>query len=406
MSRRPGRGAAGDVGRRFRGGRAALLVAATAATLVCAEAGLRVFAPQTVPMEGLFREDPAVGLRHVPQFQGRIRTAEHDVAVSINSDGYRDREYPPRGPAFRVLGLGDSFAFGFGVEEPECYLSRLEQMTAERGVEVINAGHSGMGPDNEALLLEADGPWLRPDLVLVGIYVGNDMWNVLSGPHRATVVEGRLRSTPGILERWHRPVRAGRILPAMLPAVPASEALPVPFRTLLHRSHLYRLLSSRYAALRARRERGGAGGAAQPLSAVDDQAVFLRDQPPEFRAGWTQVCSWLARMASWCNAHGARLALLLIPTADQVYPERWATSRARFGLRDDEIDLGQPQRILLDCGRQHGLAAIDLLPALRKAAAGPGPPLYYRSDPHWTPRGHEVAAAEALARLRAEGLLP
>src|SRR5262245_1045756 len=198
-------------------------------------------------MEDLLREDEVVGLRHVPGFHGRLRTNRFDTAVAINSDGYRDREYPPKGSAFRVIGLGDSFAFGYGVEEPECYLARLEVMAQARGVEVINAGHPSFGPDNEALLLEADGPRVRPDLVLLQVFVGNDAWNVLTGPHRTIVADGALRSRAGVLERWYRPAQAGRALDRLPPAVPASAALPVPFDW-MRRSHVYRFVSRRYAS--------------------------------------------------------------------------------------------------------------------------------------------------------------
>jgi hypothetical protein len=61
---------------------------------------------------------------------------------------------------------------------------------------------------------------------------------------------------------------------------------------------------------------------------------------------------------------------------------------------------------LSDFGRAQGFAVVDLLPALREAAAPSGPPLYFEHDPHWTARGHEVAADALLAALRARGLLP
>jgi hypothetical protein len=380
--------------------RLALALGAVLVVALAWEAVLRVAAPQTIPLEGLMREDPAVGLRHVPGFRGRLRGGPYDVAIAISAQGYRDREYPPRGAAFRVLGLGDSFAFGYGVEEPEGYLARLEALAADRGVEVINAGHAAMGPDNEALLLEADGPRLRPDLVLLGVFVGNDVWNVLTGPHRAVVVDGVLRSRPGVLERWYRPVQ-GAVLGPPLPGVPASDAFG-PRPRWLRRTHLYRFLSRRYAALAA----GGRGAPTRPLTAVDDPAVLLRDPPPELDEGFEQACSWIGRMAAWCGAHRATLAVLLIPSAEQVEPERWAEARRRFALRDEGFDLERPQRLLGECARRHGAPVIDVLPALRAAAARGGERMYFPGDPHWTPAAHAVAAHEVLARLRVQGRLP
>lgn len=380
---------------------AALALVSIVLVAAALEAGLRWLAPQEFPLEGLFREHP-VGLRHVPHYRRDLRTRDGRVRVAINGEGFRDREYPPPGCCFRILGLGDSFAFGLGVEEEETYLARLERALAGRRVEVINAGHVGMGPDNEALLLEAEGARLRPGLVLVGFFVGNDLWNVMTGPDRAVVSDGRLVSRPGLLERWHRPVQPGRILPQPLDPARASERPPGPLKRILRRSHVYRLVARRYAALKARIRDGERP---RVLSAVDDEAVFLRDDPPEFRQGWTEVGRWLTRMAEWCRRHEATLVVAVIPTASQVHPQRWAEARERFGLRDEDFDLGKPQRMVAALAEQAGAAVIDLLPALRAAAAA-GPPLYVPDDPHWTPRGHEVAAEELLRQLEGLQVLP
>src|SRR6185436_8711819 len=101
-------------------------------------------------------------------------------------------------------GLGDSFAFGFGVREDDTYLARMERALADRHVEVINAGLAGMGPDNEARLLAADGPGLRPDLVLVAFFVGNDLIDALTGIARTVLRDGAPAVPDGLLEKWYR----------------------------------------------------------------------------------------------------------------------------------------------------------------------------------------------------------
>ena len=98
----------------------------------------------------------------------------HAVAVRTNSQGFRDREYPPKASSFRILGLGDSFTFGFGVEEGESFLALVEDGLRDGAVEVINGGLVGGGPESAARLLEVEGPRLEPDLVVLGFYAGND----------------------------------------------------------------------------------------------------------------------------------------------------------------------------------------------------------------------------------------
>jgi hypothetical protein len=375
------------------------------------EGALRAFWPQDLPFfAGLFVEDPVVGMRHRPHTRAPMPSeTEGDVPVRINSRGYRGREYPWHAPAgFRILGLGDSFAFGYGVEEDDTYLARLERALAGRRAEVINAGLAGMGPDNEARLLAADGPGLRPDLVLVGFYVGNDLIDAATGVARTRLRNGSPMVPEAILERWYRPLRPGRILPPPLarPA-PGGLDLPLPFKDSLRRhSHLYRLVTGRVGRVQmAWRAPPAATASVDEFNPFRQEAFCLKSYPPEFDLAWQRAKDALGEIKAWCDGHGARLAVVVFPTEAQVYPERWEDVRRRFALRDEDFDLDKPQRILSEYAARSGIPLIDLLPVLR-AARGTGGPLYFRRDIHWTPRGHKVAADEILRALESLGLLP
>jgi SGNH hydrolase-like domain, acetyltransferase AlgX len=378
------------------------MLALTAATVLLAllEGGLRLFAPQTFFMENAFREDPEVGLRHVAHYRGRSRAADYDVPVTTNALGFRGPEVPPRGSALRVLALGDSFTFGLGVQDDEGFAARLRRRWSQRGVEVVNAGQVDMGPENEWRLLRSDGPRLEPDVVLLAFYVGNDVRDVMLGLDRARVVDGRLLASPHA-RRWYRPLVPGRLLDAV-PVPAASEARGLK-RALGRHSHLYRFLSGRAAILREWARRGG-GPAAPVFTILDDEAVCIREEPEELRAGWERAEAAVLRIADWCRARGTALVVVVIPTAAQVEDERWQDVRRRHGLRAEDFDLEKPQRRLRAFAEASGLPLVDLLPTLR-AAARSGPHLYYATDPHWTARGHEVAAEEIAARVEALGLL-
>lgn len=379
------------------------------------EGALRLFWPQDLPFfSTLFVEDPVVGMRHMPHTRAPMGSETGGpVRVRINSRGYRGREYPWDAPAgFRILGLGDSFAFGFGVEEDDTYLARLERALSARRAEVINAGLAGMGPDNEARLLAADGPGLRPALVLVAFYVGNDLMDAVTGVARTRLRNGSPMVPDAILERWYRPLRPGRILPRPLarPA-PGGLGLPLPFKdTLRTHSHLYRLVTGRVGRLqlawRASRSGGAtAGPPVEEFNPFQQEAFCLKSYPPEFDLAWQKAKDAIGEIKAWCDGHGARLAVVVIPTDAQVSPERWDDVRRRFALRDEDFDLDKPQRILAEYAAASGIPLIDLLPVLR-AARDTGGPLYFRRDIHWTSRGHAVAADEILRRLDALGLLP
>lgn len=85
----------------------------------------------------------------VPHRKG-IRTLPgvYRYAYSNNSLGFRgSREYQEKGNKYRILLLGDSFAYGLGVNDDQtfAYLMEKQLSTPSRPVEVVNAGCAGKG---------------------------------------------------------------------------------------------------------------------------------------------------------------------------------------------------------------------------------------------------------------------
>jgi len=95
-----------------------------------------------------------------------------------NSRGYRDEERSLAKPpgTHRIVALGDSFAWGAGVEFEDAYPQRLERMLRRRRRErweVVNLARPGMNTVEEAAQLAGEGFAYDPDLVLLG-YCLND----------------------------------------------------------------------------------------------------------------------------------------------------------------------------------------------------------------------------------------
>lgn len=104
------------------------------------------------------------------------------VPVKINSQGFRDAEHPPNkgNGTIRILGLGDSFTFGWGVHVDQTYLKQLEQglhHALNHSVETINTGVPGWGLNQYYLYLKEAGLKLAPDVVLLGYFIDD-----LTGP--------------------------------------------------------------------------------------------------------------------------------------------------------------------------------------------------------------------------------
>ncbi|TVM18265.1 hypothetical protein DPQ33_05785 [Oceanidesulfovibrio indonesiensis] len=88
------------------------------------------------------------------------------VVYRINSKGLRDAEATYEKPpgVYRIVMLGDSRTFGFGVREEQHFPKLLQGYLP--GVEVINMGVDGFGVDQNLLFLRHEGFKYEPDLVI------------------------------------------------------------------------------------------------------------------------------------------------------------------------------------------------------------------------------------------------
>ena len=121
----------------------------------------------------MYRSTDVLFMELLPHLEGALRESEFDTSIRVNSLGCRQDEFTPhKGQGLRIVVVGDSFTFGFGVEEPDSYPRVLERQLA--GVrtgntlppaEVINAGVLAWWTDTYYLYLEEYGLALEPDLV-------------------------------------------------------------------------------------------------------------------------------------------------------------------------------------------------------------------------------------------------
>jgi lysophospholipase L1-like esterase len=119
---------------------------------------------------------PDIVYEFLPHLRARFRGQQCD----INAQGFRGDDWPPparTAASLRIVGLGDSVMFGWGVAEPDTFLRVLQRELAARlpslHIEVLNSGVPGYNTAMEVATLEHKVlPW-RPDLVLID-FVGND----------------------------------------------------------------------------------------------------------------------------------------------------------------------------------------------------------------------------------------
>jgi hypothetical protein len=349
---------------------AALLLASLAVFFLLAEAAVRLLGLGPLPL-AIYTPHPTRMFAMAPGRDVRFIDEEFDTRVRIGPDGIRNPAVPSpdRAGRPRVLALGDSFTFGYGVEAGEAWPARLQGELRARGLpraEVINAGIPAYGPDQELDLLRECLPRWRPDVVVLGLYVGNDVAEVMlhrSAPPLFVSAEGALIENPT-----------------------GSDRHPGAVRTWLGRH-------SRLAAfLRVRGYR---------LLV----ALGLRPAPPLYHAGyfddalgathaydraWPPLEDMLRAMNGASRARGARFVVALIPMDVQVSEKYWGNYQ-ELGFRFDPAILreARPQDRLRAFAAAEGTPLVDLLPAFR---AHSNDTLYFRKNPHWTTAGQRLAA--------------
>ena len=136
------------------------------------EAGLRVVGygilSPTDSVFQFFQYDPVCSWRNRPGAEGDFRMVDSVSHVKINSHGLRsDKNYPyAKGDKPRIAIMGDSFTWGYGVNNGKTFSDILERDYQGR-VEVLNAGVCGYGTDQELLLYENEIRKYHPDVVII-----------------------------------------------------------------------------------------------------------------------------------------------------------------------------------------------------------------------------------------------
>ena len=402
--------------------RARLLVAlaSLAIALVACELALRWVFVAAVPLGA----HSPLGLR-VAGGDVRVHQREYDTRHRYNRFAFRDDELgAPTHDEARVLVLGDSFAEGLGVDVDARFSSllvdRLQPLWPGRRVRAVNAGQIGTAPADYLENLAAFGMALRPAVVVITVYAGNDIF------HGAP------------LARWQRPVQ--ETLPAA--AVPPSWLLGYLRRAIalaggnrtalvrrVHGTDLWPLVfggpidEGRYRALLgtlgvSADEMQAATRAMDPalvadfhagllnpatlVEAIGERLAAAHGRPPSklMTARYADVrgiARGLARARDLLAARDARLVVLVVPDVHDVMPEAHAAFLRRLAVAPS-----LRMRIAARLGRK--LAAVLAAKGItvadpRARLAGAPEPTYHVMDGHLNAAGHRIVAEDVARAL-------
>jgi len=124
-------------------------------------------------------EDKDLYVELIPNTYFLCNRDEKTIEIKINSHGFRDREFSSMKPLnkVRILAMGDSFTYGWGVSLEDTWPKNLENLlnlNSRKRFEVLNLGVPGYDIWNIANLLVKKALNLNPDLVIIS-FIENDV---------------------------------------------------------------------------------------------------------------------------------------------------------------------------------------------------------------------------------------
>jgi len=389
----------------------ALVVVATLVPLAAIEIGLRVAG--TVPAS-IYEADSTLIYRPVPggrkNFVHNAANGGATIRVEINADGYRGPRLRTDGKARRIAVYGDSFIAGEFADDSLTFVRMLERdLSARAPTEVVNAGVTGYGPDQEYLRMQRDLPRLAPQVVVMAVFADNDLGDLVRDrlfrlradsaleAHRVTLhptLQQTLtsQSHPTGLRRLHlvrwierKRRRVTESLPSTRPRVNEPTFSIAGY--------------SAWAMFNAQRQYEDTR--AHPDTVLDllgdsyDIDVSATPDAPSARYKVALMDRLLAAIQSDLARRGIPFVLVIIPSPIDACD--------RYDIRVDTASypLYERRRIsgtIDSLAARHGIHRLDLWTPFR---AGDACDLYYRGgDLHWKANGQAMAArllADSLA---------
>jgi len=361
-----------------------LVLVSLVVALGAAELAVRWLAPQQeVEGERFLQSDDQLGWTLAPGYHGRFTNlVDFDIGIDINSLGLRGGELTERRP--ELLGLGDSFMFGHGVEAEESFLAVAAALL---GAQPVDAGVPGYDLCQAADLGDRLLDRVAPAAIVIAACLANDELDETRGRRRIEVRYGFALEPGSHFD----------------PASPARRLRHAVYR----HSHLVRLI--RFSPLTEAVSRWlGRGESIDRRIVRDLLAAYEVPELPEIARGDAESETCLARLAEHARERRIPLVGVLIPDALEIDPAALERTRRAAGEQGIALDPLGPRRRLGAIFRRVGIAVVDPSRPLRAAVAGGQRP-WFSQDRHFTPLGHRVVGeqlADALARALDTGATP
>lgn len=273
--------------------------------------------------------------------------------------------------------FGDSFTFGVGVSDAECFASRLQPEFAAR---IVNLGLPGTGLGEQLLQLETHHENLgSPSVVVFFVCLANDLENARRRPRTQRISRER-QEIKRRRSQWLIRIQAWM-----------ERLNDAAVNGFLRHSHAVQYV--RKAGLTWLNRRSG-------RNYLDSQIKgMLAENEPRHRQDFA---FHLDRLEAAQKERGFRSVFVLLPYKYQVDPEQRRWLGEYYGIPENRLDPLLPNRIVSEELKARGFPFLDAIGSINPADAARS---FYLCDHHMTVLGHEAVArtiADPLARLISE----
>ncbi len=329
------------------------------------------------------------------------QTIEYKYEVYVNNNGFRDVKNPIAQPVkYRIMAIGDSFTYGWGVEIEQSWPKVLEGILNEQGlnVEVDDLGKPGAGPKEYAEIAEKAIAVLKPDLVIVGILQGDDLAQSRPGPESgvAEQPEKSLRQTLAGLIRRIYPYTASLIAKNFTPVITDAkihqawkeQAGQTLARFNPEQKERFNLLDEEVKKIFL----SGEFNPAVIYLAITNPDYFLELESlenPKTREHIKEMAKELERIKNDADKYKARVMVVFIPHRIYISEADFNTPR-RFGFNLDPQMLTSEamDQAIADACQRDGLEFLQFTGQFRTASKNTS--LFFRLDGHLNPAGHQL----------------
>lgn len=352
----------------------------------------------TISRDGRYRNDRDVGWVCTPNMDERFfLPGSFDVRVVCNSNGLRDSEKDYAKPfgIRRIAVLGDSFVWGYGVENQEMVSTVLQDLIPN--TETLNFGVKGYSTVQEIVRLETEGLRYEPDLTLL-FFCWNDLEdNFDSKDLSRPIVE--LANDDG-LHIMNRPVQNRHKSPIQQ----WFQRNVRVFGFIRYSSELlqYKFKERRRSdVLRAKPQTVKARSAKEinKDSMEFSMADMYAPPTPEMERAWTAMRLLLSKAKNLAARDGGNLIVVYVAMKEAMDKQVFDTEMRRAGLNPESkaLDWDRPSNNLGEICAGLQIQYVDLTPVFRRH---PEPfSLFLKKNAHWSAAGHRLAAETVAARI-------